>query len=180
LRPRSNHDLESGLHLVIALVRYFQMAERVNVVKNRFILLCLLVIFTGCGLCVSSVSAGVKIVPTSLTGEEAAQHVQETNTVCGLVASTRYVETSATKPTYLNFDQPYPQQTFTAVIAESARAKFKEAPDVTCKGKNICVTGLITVNSHGKAQMMIVDPSQIVFQDTAPPATNQMDAATGK
>lgn len=148
--------------------------------QSRRLVSCLVAILAGCGLGAPLASAGVKVVATNLTSEEAAQHAQETNTVCGPVASTHYAERSPDKPTYLNFDRPFPHQTFTAVIAESARAKFKDAPEVTFKGKNICVTGLITTNSHGKAEMSIVAPSQITIQDTAPPATNQLDDAAGK
>lgn len=165
---------------MIPLVRCPMMTQWVNVMKSRRIRSCGLAVLASCGLGILVASAGVKVVPTNLTGEQAAQHVQETNTVCGVVASTRFAETSPNKPTYLNFDHPFPDQTFTAVIAESDRAKFKEAPEVAFKGKTICVTGLIILNSHGKAQMAIVDPSQIVIQDTPPPATNQTDAATGK
>jgi len=156
------------------------MRRWISLVKIRRILLCVLAVLAACGLGVVPALAGDKVASKNLTGEEAARHVQETNTVCGPVASTRYVEGSPNKPTYLNFDHPYPHQTFTAVIGESARAKFKDAPEVAFKEKTICATGLITTNSRGKAQMDITDPSQIVIQDTPPPATNQTDAATVK
>lgn len=127
----------------------------------------------GCGLGVLFATAGVKVAQT-LTGEEALQHLEETNTVCGMIASAKYVEGSPGKPTYLNFDHPYPKQTCAAVIAGTTRAKFKDAPETTFKGKLVCITGLITTNSRGKAEISVTDPSQIVVQETpTPPATNQ-------
>ena len=130
-----------------------------------------------CVFGVGGALGGVKVAQT-ITGEEAQQHLQETNTVCGVVASTKYVESAKGKPTYLNFDHPYPNQTFTAIVTEGARAKFKDAPETTFKEKNVCVTGLISANSRGKPQIMIEDPSQIRIDDTAPPATNQTTQGT--
>lgn len=143
--------------------------------QSRRLLSGLLAIIAGYGLA----TAGVKVDKT-ITGAEALQHIQETNTVCGPIASTRYAEKSPGKPTYLNLDHPFPNQTCAIVISESARAKFKDAPEVAFKGKSVCITGLITTNSHGKAEVAIEDPSQIAITDATPPATNQTDDATGK
>jgi DNA/RNA endonuclease YhcR with UshA esterase domain len=115
-------------------------------------------------------------VKTSITAEEARDHVQETNTVCGVVTTTKYLEKSKTKPTFLDLDRPYPNQIFTAVIPDSVRGKFKGAPEEIYKGRTICVTGLITVNRN-KPQIVVNDPSQIrieVIPSSAPvqpPAT---------
>jgi hypothetical protein len=141
-------------------------------------LICLLMIVAGGGLGQFLATAGVKILQT-INGGETLQHLQETNTVCGPIASARYVDNSPTKPTYLNFDRPYPNQTFAAVVTASVRAMFKIPPEVAFKGKNICVTGLITTNSRGKPQMMIEDLSQIAVDDTATPVTNQMPVTSG-
>jgi hypothetical protein len=122
-------------------------------------------------------TAGVKVAQT-LTGDDALQHLAETNTICGTIASAKYVEGSPGQPTYLNFDHPYPHQTCAAVIAGTARAKFKDTPETAFTGRWVCVTGLITTNSRGKAQIAVTDPSQIVMQDApTPPATNQPAAA---
>jgi DNA/RNA endonuclease YhcR with UshA esterase domain len=124
-------------------------------------------------------SAGAKI-RTTLSAQEALQHVQETNTVCGVVASTRYLESSKAKLTFLNLDKPYPDQPFTAVIPEAVRAKFKgPPPEEFLKGKRICVTGLITINRE-KPQIMIDDPSQIKIEEAANSSTNQPPDSAGK
>ena len=110
-------------------------------------------------------------VDTTLTGEDALQHLQETNTICGVVASAKYVESSREKPTYLNFDRPYPNQTCAVVIPASVRPRFKDPPETTFLGKNICVTGFITA-SHGKPQVTVTDPSQITIKELAAPTAN--------
>ena len=124
------------------------------------------------------VTAAVK-VRQIITAEEAKDHIQETNIVCGFVVSGRYVDTSPTKPTYLNFERPYPNQAFTAVVPGALRPKFRVAPEELFKGRSVCVTGLITSN-RDKPQIVIADPSEIAFSEPVASATNQTTAVTGK
>jgi len=79
--------------------------------------------------------------------------------VCGKVASAKYAESSRRSPTFLNLDEPYPNQVFTAVIWGDARPKFKTAPELL-KGHAVCVTGTITLYK-GRAEMEVSDPTQI-------------------
>ena len=111
-------------------------------------------------------------VNKSISAEEAKDHAQETNTVCGLVAGTRYLDTAKTKPTFLNFTKPFPEQNFTVVIQNAARGKFKGPPEEVFKDKTVCVTGLITM-SRGRPHITVDDPSQIELQDTPAASTNQ-------
>ena len=99
-----------------------------------------------------------------IASANAQQHVGETATVCGLVASTRYFQSRGPERTYLNFDHPYPNQTFTVVIPGSARAQFKEPPETLFRGKTVCVTGQI-VDFRGKPEIEVQKPSQIVIQE---------------
>jgi hypothetical protein len=140
-------------------------------------LVCLLVIVAGGGFGRFLATAGIKI-SQRITGDETLQHLQETNTVCGPIASARYAQGSPGNPTYLNFDRPYPHQSFAVVIPESARPKFTHAPEAAFAGKNICVTGLITMSRYGKPQMAVEDPSQIVLDNAPPLTTNQTDATS--
>ena len=118
--------------------------------------------------------AAVK-VNTSITAEEAKDHVQETNTVCGVVASTKYLATKS-KLTFLDLGLPYPNQPFAAVIPNAARSKFRGPPEEVFKGKTICVTGLIII-SRDKPQIVVEDPSQIQIQETSSTGTVQPPAA---
>jgi hypothetical protein len=112
------------------------------------------------GTSATNAAAGSSGVPNGISGEQAKQHIGETNTVCGLVASTRYMDSSKTKPTLLNFDHPYPDNTFSVMIPDASRGKFKGPPEVMFKGKTLCVTGLI-IDFRGKPEIVVEDPSQI-------------------
>lgn len=81
---------------------------------------------------------------SSISSNEAANHIGETRTVCGQVASAHYAERSRGKPTFLNLGAAYPDQEFTILIWGSDRAKFG-APEDSFNGKHICATGLITL-----------------------------------
>ena len=51
-----------------------------------------------------------------LSPEDAVKHVGETAIVCGVVASTKFDAHLRSRPTFLDFGKPYPNQVFTAVI----------------------------------------------------------------
>jgi DNA/RNA endonuclease YhcR with UshA esterase domain len=95
----------------------------------------------------------------SISPGDAASHVGETVTVCGLVASAKYAANSRAQPTFLDMGQPYPNQPFVAVIFGTDRAKFGE-PEATLSGKRICVTGQVR-NYRGKPEIIVSDPSQL-------------------
>jgi micrococcal nuclease len=101
-----------------------------------------------------------------IASADAKEHIGETNTVCGPIAGTRYLESSASKPTLLNFDHPYPDHTFSVMIPNASRAKFSEPPEKLFKGKIVCVTGAI-IDYRGKPEIVVDDPSQIVIQEPA-------------
>jgi hypothetical protein len=102
-------------------------------------------------------------VQTVLTAAEAAQHIGETATVCGLVVDARYASSSRGKPTFLNLDKPYPNQIFTVVIWGTDRDKFGE-PEEKYRDKRICVTGKIA-SYRGVAQIQTTDPKQIQVKE---------------
>ncbi len=95
---------------------------------------------------------------TGLTAAEAAQHAGEQATVCGVVASAHYAEAIEGQPTFINLDQPYPNQIFTILIWGDYRGKFGTPPE-TWTGR-LCATGRIR-NFHGKPEIKVIDPSQI-------------------
>ena len=97
-----------------------------------------------------------------ITTGEAKKHIGEEGTVCGKVVSTRYAESSRGRPTFLNFDQPYPNETFTIVIWGNDRSKFSE-PETAYRGKHICVTGKIS-EYKGVPEIAANAPSQVKIQ----------------
>ncbi len=91
-----------------------------------------------------------------ITAAEAKDHVGETRTVCGKVASTHYASGSKGQPTFLNLDEPYPKEVFTILIWGSDRAKFG-TPETKYKDARVCVTGKIT--SHREKPEIAASPS---------------------
>jgi hypothetical protein len=97
-----------------------------------------------------------------LTAAEAKNHVGETATVCGRVASAHFAEKAKGLPTFMNLDMPYPKQIFTVVIWGTDRLKFGN-PERTYSHRNVCVSGKIT--SHRDIpEMVISTPEQIQIQ----------------
>lgn len=62
---------------------------------------------------------GIALSPAVLAGEsykpsDAINHVGESATVCGAVASAKYATSTRRQPTFLNLERPYPNHIFTA------------------------------------------------------------------
>jgi len=104
-----------------------------------------------------------------LSASEAKDHIGETATVCGSVASTRHTASTKGEPTFLNLDKAYPSQIFTVLIWGSNRHKFGE-PEKEFNGKRICATGKIT-DYRGVPEIVADDPKQIRIEQAKSPAT---------
>lgn len=98
-------------------------------------------------------------IAVEIAAEDAAHHVGESVTVCGVVESARYVERSTSQPTFLNLGKPYPNQVFTVVIFGADRPKFG-GPESTLLKKRICATGVIRLY-QSRPEMSLRDPSQL-------------------
>ena len=98
----------------------------------------------------------------TLTATEAKDRIGEQATVRGNVVSTRYAESSRGSPTFLNFDQPYPNEVFTLLIWGSDRSKFGD-PETSYRGKRICITGKIS-DYKGVPEIAANAPSQVKTQ----------------
>jgi DNA/RNA endonuclease YhcR with UshA esterase domain len=99
--------------------------------------------------------------PSCVSSSQAAQSVGKRVTICGPVADASYQARTSGGPTFLNFDRPYPNHTFVALIWGENRGKFNPPPDQQFgHGKNVCVTGSV-VMYRGKPEIVVSDPSQI-------------------
>jgi hypothetical protein len=109
-------------------------------------------------------SAGLSFsaAAADLSSQQAASHIGETATVCGLVASANYATRTKGQPTFLNLDKAYLNQVFTIVIWGSDRAKFG-APEVQYLGKRVCATGQIQ-SYKGKPEIVANDPKQLTLR----------------
>src|SRR5271170_6714192 len=77
-----------------------------------------------------------------LTTANAKDHIGETATVCGVIASEKTATDSHGTPTFINLDQPYPHQVFTVLIWSSDNAAVGTIP---ATGR-VCAKGPITLN----------------------------------
>jgi hypothetical protein len=102
---------------------------------------------------------GVSAQTAHITPRQAKDHIREVQTVCGKVVSARYAPRSKGQPTFLNLDEPYPEQIFTILIWGENRAKFGE-PESRYSDANVCVTGTIT-SYHGEPEIVATEPKQI-------------------
>lgn len=100
------------------------------------------------------------IAKDQIAPENALKYVGSVRTVCGIVASARYAESSRGSPTFLNLGRAYPNQVFTAVIWGENRSKFSPPPEEAYANKRICVSGKIS-NYRGVAEIVVSNPSQI-------------------
>jgi DNA/RNA endonuclease YhcR with UshA esterase domain len=94
---------------------------------------------------------------------DAHKYIGMEKTVCGTVASATYAVRTKGRPTFLNLDQPYPNQIFTVLIWGSDRNKFQNPPESSFRGKRICVTGMIE-EFRGKAEIIVRSPDQIILK----------------
>lgn len=63
----------------------------------------------------------LSLLSQSMAAAEASSHVGETATVCGRVTGVHYAASSKGKPTFVDFDKPYPNQDFTVMIWDDQR-----------------------------------------------------------
>ena len=83
-----------------------------------------------------------QLVPQpTLTTAEAAQHVGENRTVCGEIVNTHVAETSHGTPTFIDIDQPWPNQVFDLVIWGDRKADVGDFP----RSGKICASGKIVL-----------------------------------
>ncbi len=103
----------------------------------------------------------VLLAADPIPSSQAKDHIGDTLTVCGKVADARHLDTGS-GPTFLNFDKPFPDHTFTAFIAGDNRAKFG-TPEKEYLEKDICVTGKIQ-EYNGKPEIVLTEPQQVKVQ----------------
>jgi len=99
--------------------------------------------------------------PREVSTQEAEQYKGRQATVCGTVATVRFTVRVGGAPTFINFDKPNPDQTFTVLIWGLDRPKFAAPPESTfTAGKRVCATGLIT-DFKGKPEIIVHGPTEI-------------------
>ncbi len=110
-------------------------------------------------------TAGIRPASTggTWTSSQASLHIGERGTVCGYVSGTNYATGSKGAPTFINFDKPYPNHTFTVLIWGSDRSKFPSSPETYYRSKMVCATGLIEAYG-GKPEIVVTTSSQLAIR----------------
>jgi len=109
----------------------------------------------------------VLAIAQSIPASEAVKHVGEQETVCGRVADIHTATASRGIPTFINFDKPYPNESFTAVVWQSDKAKVGVVP----KEGELCVKGTIT-DYRGRPEIILRDKTDWSVPGKAKAATN--------
>ena len=93
---------------------------------------------------------------TTLTirAQQAAAHIGKQVTVTGVVAQV------SVRPSliFLNFDKPYPNSPFSAIVRNSHTNEFEELPAL--KGKAVAVKGRVK-DYNGKPEIELIGKSQL-------------------
>jgi hypothetical protein len=76
----------------------------------------------------------------TLSISEASKHIGERATVCGQIAEKHTADNSRGKPTFVDLDHAFPNQTFTIVVWERDKAGVGDFPS----SGNVCVTGQVS------------------------------------
>jgi hypothetical protein len=97
---------------------------------------------------VVTVAAGAQDLSTA----QAASHVAEQATVCGVVTGIHYAARSHGAPTFLDFDRPYPNQPFTVVIWGADRSNFGNLRQYA--DRQVCALGAISLY-RGKPEIIV-------------------------
>ncbi len=121
--------------------------------RSRFLATVLLLLF--------AVAPAYAQKPQTVSTLEAAKYMGKQATVCGQVATVHLAMRTGGAPTFINFDKPNPDQTFTVLIWGIDRPKFPAPPESTyTAGKRVCVTGRVT-DYRGKPEIIVHGPEEI-------------------
>jgi hypothetical protein len=103
-------------------------------------------------------SGGRLLCAEVMPAAQASSHAGETATVCGNVTGIHIAATSRGKPTFINFDKPYPNEDFTVIIWDDDRAGFGNPEKYAVR--EVCAHGFITMY-RGKPEMVLRSPEAL-------------------
>ena len=92
--------------------------------------------------------------PATIPASQAKEYIGSDKTVTGTIAEVNQAE----KLVRLNFDKPFPAQTFTAVIFSANTNLFSDLPKL--KGKRVEITGKI-VEYRDRPQIVLTSRNQL-------------------
>lgn len=93
-----------------------------------------------------------------VSASKASQHIGETASVVGTVSE---VHSSRSGTVFLNFDAPYPNEDFTAVIFSSSSDRFTDLDRY--QGQKVSVYGRIKMY-RGRPEIIVNSPEQLTIK----------------
>lgn len=90
------------------------------------------------------------VLAQTIPSVDAKNHIGERATVCGSIADKHVASQSQGRPTFIDLDRPYPNQTFTVLVWERDKGKVGTLPSAG----QLCVTDTIA-QYHGGAQIVL-------------------------
>lgn len=94
---------------------------------------------------------------------DVAQHEGDSVTICAKIFGARYFENGKGAPTLLSAGAQYPDAPLTIVVFGENRPAFAHAPEEFYTGKNVCITGRITM-FKGRPQIVLSKESDIIVK----------------
>lgn len=104
-----------------------------------------------------------------------ARHIGDSVRFCTKVYNTRYFESVANRPTVLDVNNSYANQT-NVVIWEQDRKNFPSAPEMLYKDKEVCITGVVQ-SLNNMPQIVIRNRDQITLK--SPVSLPEVDKFSG-
>lgn len=115
--------------------------------------------FTAAGLC--TLINFTAHAQQSITPEQAAQHINDSVTVCGLIYYSVVPNISKDEPLVLCMGAAAPNQPLSIVVTQIKRNSFSYDPEKKLVNKNVCVSGVIAT-FRDKPAIMISDEKQFL------------------
>lgn len=100
----------------------------------------------------------------TISVEDADGHIGDVVEVCGKVASVDFAEQIGGEPTFINFEEPHPNQLFTVVIWGSDRLTWSHPPEELYANREVCVWGRVRMHD-GTPQIVADSPDQLRIRD---------------
>ncbi|MBD8524711.1 hypothetical protein IFO71_03060 [Pseudoxanthomonas sp. CAU 1598] len=96
----------------------------------------------------------------TIGADNASSFIGKDATVCGKVDSAKYNENSDGQPTFLHLGGKFPVHKFAIRIMGENRGKFTPPPEENL-GRMVCVSGRVGRAAGNRAEMEVVDPSEL-------------------
>jgi len=103
-------------------------------------------------------------IEVSTSASKAYHHEGKYAVVCGKVVSVQTIQKIGGEPTFINFEEDYPNQHFTGLIWGEDRLDWESAPEDLYTNRMVCVEGYIRIH-EGTPQIRVTSPGQVRYRN---------------